>query len=184
MKLNGILLHKFFRKKTHMDSYLHANYHHHPSQKFGVLKTLARRETRISDDEHLDKEIDHVTKVFRGIGYKDRYIKKEMKIEERRSHSRNNQTSNIKSYLPYIRGITYKIAKILRRKEIITSFKPLITIRQKMRFVKFPINHRQDKSVYNIFYSCGKFYIGETKELFQIRIKEHERDIKNECIHT
>jgi len=31
---------------------------------------------------------------------------------------------------------------------------------------------------------CGKSYIGDIGRSFQIRIKEHEGDIKNEGIHT
>jgi hypothetical protein len=183
-KHDGSLGHKVFRKKTHTDSYLHVNSHHHPSQKMGVLYTLARRATRISDDEHIEQEINHLTKVFKNIGYMDKDIKKVMKIEERGSHSRNNQSSNIKVHLPYIQGVTDKIAKILKRKEITTSFKPLMTIRQRMRSVKDPIDQRQEKGVYKVSCSCGKSYIGETGRSFQIRIKEHEGDIKNKRIHT
>jgi hypothetical protein len=84
----------------------------------------------------------------------------------------------MKAYLPYIQGVTYNIAKVLKRKEITTSFKPLITIRQRMRSVKDPMDHRQGKGIYKVSCSCGKCYIGETGRSFQVRIKEHEADIK------
>jgi hypothetical protein len=176
--------HKVFRKKTHTDSYLHAESHHHPSQKMGVLNTMAIRAARISDKEHLKEEIDHLTKVFKNIGYRDRDIKKEIDKKERRTRTQNDQTSNIKAFLPYIRGVTDKIAKVLKRKEIMTSFKPLITIRQRMKSVKDPIDHRQGKGIYKVSCSCGKCYIGETGRSFQVRIKEHEADIRNERTRT
>lgn len=33
--------HKFFRNKTHVEKYLHANFHHYPAKKLGVLNTLS-----------------------------------------------------------------------------------------------------------------------------------------------
>ena len=41
------LSHHVYRKKTHMDHYLHACSYDHPSQKFGVLKTLVSRALKI-----------------------------------------------------------------------------------------------------------------------------------------
>ena len=46
---DGSLAHQVYRKKTHTDRYLHATSHHHPSQKLGILNTLAIRAIRISD---------------------------------------------------------------------------------------------------------------------------------------
>jgi hypothetical protein len=183
-KQDGTLGHKVFRKKTHTDNYLHAESHHHPSQKMGVLNTMAIRAARISDKEHLKEEIDHLTKVFKNIGYKDRDIKKAINKKDIRTHTQNDQTSHIKAFLPYIRGVTDKIAKVLRRKEIMIAFKPLITIRQRMKSVKDPIDHQQGKGIYKVSCSCGKCYIGETGRSFQIRIKEHATDIRNEHIRT
>jgi predicted GIY-YIG superfamily endonuclease len=88
------------------------------------------------------------------------------------------------SYLPYIQGVTDRIAKVLRKKEIMTSFKPPETIKQKMRSVKDKLDHHKCKGVYKVECSCGKCYIGEIGRSFQIRIKEHGADIKNECTRT
>ena len=49
----GSLAHQVYRKKMHTDRYLHATSHHHPSQKLGILNTLAIRAIIISDKEHL-----------------------------------------------------------------------------------------------------------------------------------
>jgi predicted GIY-YIG superfamily endonuclease len=53
-----------------------------------------------------------------------------------------------------------------------------------MRSVKDNLDHRKYKGVYKIECSCGKCYIGETGRSFQVRIKEHGYDIKNERTHT
>jgi hypothetical protein len=150
----------------------------------GVINTLAIRATKIYDEEHLYQEITHLTKVFRGIGYKDKEIKKALNKDARAPRSQNTLTSTTKAYLPYIRGVTDKISKVLRRKEITTSFKPLTTVKQKMKSVKDPMDKHQGKRIYKISCSCGKCYIGEIGRSFQVRIKEHEADITRERNQT
>jgi hypothetical protein len=90
-KQDGMFGHKVFRKKTHTDSYLHADSHHHPYQKIGVLNTLAIRETRISDKYHLEQDMDHLTRVFDSIGYGENDIKNVIKNNEGRNRPQNNQ---------------------------------------------------------------------------------------------
>jgi hypothetical protein len=64
-KSDGNLGHAVYRKKTHTENYLHADSHHHPNQKLGVLKTLATRAIRISDETHdLKQEKYHLSVVF------------------------------------------------------------------------------------------------------------------------
>ena len=38
--LDGSLAHNVFRKKTHIEQYIHANSHHHLTQKLGVFNNL------------------------------------------------------------------------------------------------------------------------------------------------
>jgi hypothetical protein len=66
----GSLGHHVYRKETHTDRYLHVESHHHPAQKIGVIKTLATQAMRVSDGDHLDQEISHLTKVLKINGYK------------------------------------------------------------------------------------------------------------------
>jgi hypothetical protein len=54
--------------------------------------------------------------------------------------------------------------------------------KEKMRSVKYKINHLQYKGVYKVECSCKKCYIGEIKIFFQVRIKEHGDDISRERI--
>ena len=59
-KKDGKLSTNVYRKKTHTERYLHANSHHHPKQKYGIIKTLTTRASRISDPHHLELEINHL----------------------------------------------------------------------------------------------------------------------------
>jgi hypothetical protein len=105
-KDDGNLGHTIYRKKTHTKNYLHTSSHHHPTQKLGVLNTLATRAIRISDEEHLEHEKYHLSNVFKNIGYKEKEIKNAIKKSLERASSRpsspNNETPSMISYLPYV----------------------------------------------------------------------------------
>ena len=79
--------------------------------------------------------------------------------------------------LPYLKGTTDIISKILRRNNITVAFAPKNTIRNLLDKAKDPIDPRQQKCVYKILCSCGKVYIGETGRSPQKRLKEHTTDI-------
>jgi len=187
-KEDGTLGHQVYRKKTHTDSYLHADSYHHPSQKFGILNTLAVRAFRISDPDHLKDEIDHLTTLFKNIGYREWSIKRAIRRAQDRALSKHppkdKKENHGKVYLPFIKGVTDKIAKILRKNNIDTQFTTCGMIRQMMRSVKDNIDRQQLKGVYKIDCSCGKSYIGETGRSLKIRLKEHAADIKNERSRT
>ena len=57
---DGMLSHQVYRKLTHTEQYLHVVSHHHPTQKLGVIKTLATKALKISDKQHLDQEREHL----------------------------------------------------------------------------------------------------------------------------
>ena len=83
------------------------------------------------------------------------YINKDINKAIQKARTGNNRTntnnsSTSKAYLPYIQGVTDKIAKILPKKDIKASFKPLVTIRQRMKSVKDDPDHLQQKGVYKI----------------------------------
>jgi hypothetical protein len=85
----------------------------------GVQNTLTTWAIRIFDEEHLDQEKDHLTKVFKSIGYKNRDIGIEInRVCERiegEPRSINNYPGKT-TYLPYIKGVTDNISKVSRKK--------------------------------------------------------------------
>jgi hypothetical protein len=171
-RLNGSLAHQVYRKKTHTEQYLHAESHHHPAQKLGVLNTLATRALKISDDEHLDEEKNHLLKVFKDNGYKKHQVLRAFQNASKRPRSKTQTNNDVsKVFLPYIQGTTDKLARILKKKNIGATFKPINTIRNSLRSVKDPIDPIEQKGVYMIPCSCGKQYIGETVDPLELEFK-------------
>ena len=121
---DGTLGHQVYRKKTHTDRYLHVDSHHLPSQKIGVINTLVTRAIRISDEDHLEQELDHLSNVFQMNGYNKNQITKVIHKARKKSRKQNKNIDGTKIVLPYIKGTTDVIAKILRRKDMRVTFSP------------------------------------------------------------
>ena len=83
--------------------------------------------------------------------------------------------------LPYIKGITDKIVRILGKKKISMAFfthNSRNTLDQEID----PKDPDKKRGVYVIPFSCSKEYIGETGHAVRIRIKENCVDIMQNCI--
>lgn len=116
---DATLSHQVYRKPTHTEQYLHVDSHHHLAQKLGVIKTLATRDLKISDKGHLDQERKHLIQVFKNNGYNEKHIKtilQKTNNNRQKSNEKNKKESSLTLILPFIQGITDKIAKILRKK--------------------------------------------------------------------
>lgn len=173
---NGTLSHTVYRKPTHTDRYLHGTSHHHPKHLASVATSLTNRAYDICDDEHVTQELEHVYSVLRRNGYTPK--------PGRRPHKNNSTISTVErqsAFLPYVKGVTDKIGRILNRKfNINTVFTPFKKVAAFLRSPKDRIPY-QCPGVYKVDCSCGSCYIGQTKRSISQRIKEHIAAIrKNE----
>ena len=82
-------------------------------------------------------------------------------------------------HLLFIQGTTDKIARILKKYNVSSTFKPSRTIWSSLRLVKDLICPKDGKGVYLIPCSCGTPYIGETGRSISQRIHEHVADLKH-----
>jgi hypothetical protein len=73
-KPDGSLGRRVYHKPTHTNFYLHANSHHHPSNKQAVLSTLVHRARALYDHESLHDELEFLRDTFKQNGYGDRQI--------------------------------------------------------------------------------------------------------------
>jgi len=155
----------------------------------GVLNTLFTRALRISDNDHLESEQEHLRNVFLSNGYNLTQINKALeratKTQENKpkASSKEKKVGEHKAFLPYIQGTTDKIAKHLKKKNIDSVFSPPNNIRKLLRSVKDPVDPSLKKGVYLIPCECGKAYIGETGRSIRTRVKEHCADIRLNRTH-
>lgn len=170
---DGGLGHSVYRKPTHTDRYLHANSHHHPRQLFSVVTSLTNRAFDLCDENHIESELAHIQCVLRKNGYKCQSLP-----SRPRPRPRKCMVDRKPAFLPYVKGVTDKIAKILQKFSVKTIFTPLKKISHYLRSPKdsFPL---EKPGVYKIDCSCGSSYIGQTKRTIACRVKEHIRAVKN-----
>jgi len=81
-------------------------------------------------------------------------------------------------YLPYIKGLSEKIARILRKGDINVPFSPINTTRTMLYSAKDQMDPGLHKGVYAIPCSYGKVYIGETGRSTKVKFKEHGAYLK------
>ena len=145
-----------YRKDMHTDIYLHANSHHHPSQKVDIIKTLATKAKRISYADQLKNELDHLGMVFKKNGYHNKQINEAI---NKNNHGKKDFNISMITF-PYIKGTTDRLIKILKKRGITVAFPPPNSIRRFVDSTKDPLDQRQQKGVYEVPCSCGKVYIG------------------------
>ena len=82
--------------------------------------------------------------------------------------------------LPYIKGLTEPLTRLLRNNGIRTTSRPLMTLQQEFVSPKSrsPVD-QQTNAVYKIpCADCPWSYIGETGRCLKTRVKEHTRNTK------
>ena len=123
-----------YRKPTHTDKNLHAESHHHPSQKQSAINSLVHRAFTISDKEHLQTELNHLKLALQKNGHdKKDIIKTINKHANKTTVSDTQPDDKILSILPYVKGITDRIGRILNKHNIRTIFKSPKKIGQILR---------------------------------------------------
>lgn len=172
-KPDGYLGHRVFRKSTHMDLYLHSASHHHPSQKIGVLKTLAMKPYWICDEENLGPKLDHLCDIFRLKGYSSKQISRALNQTKLLFLSKAKPPQPLPppiAALPYIEGISQKISKNPLKRGLRCTFKPLSTLKLQIPSLKDLIGVFLASGVYKIVCSCSAPYIAETSRSFSTRL--------------
>lgn len=142
--------------------------------------TRATRALRISDEKSFEREKSHLLDVFLENGNSRFLGQKAFLKDSKNSLTKREPKERIPGVnLPYVQGTTDKITRILKKHNVLATFRPLNTIRRSLRSVKDPIDPKGMKGVYIIPCSCGTPYIGETGCSINQRIGEHAANIKH-----
>lgn len=177
-KEDGTLGHTVYRKPTHTNRYLHADSHHHPAQKRGLIHTLVTRATRICEEPKLGLELTKLTDALERNGYPARQTRQIIRAKSARNEDRGEQESKGCAFLPYVHNVTDRIARLLRKENIKTVFGTTTKIQDLLRSAKtkFPL---ETDGVYKLSCSgCDKVYVGQTERTISKRISEHFRACK------
>ena len=169
-----------YRKATHTDQYLDFQSNHHVKQKIGIISTFEHSiEKLVTEEEDKKKELKHVKKALKTCGHpkwslerKKRTGPKEEKIERRG-----------KVVLPYVKGVSERLARIFKRYDLETIHKPSSTLKNLL------CNKMKDKvdvldKTGSVYYNeCIKEkcraerekddYVGETDRVTRERMYEH-----------
>lgn len=182
-KEDGTIGHTVYRKPTASGRYIHADSHHHPSQKVGVIKTLAIRAKRLCDTEvALSKELDHIKQEFLQNGYTKQVISKAIR-ESAKINEEAEKEKKEKVFLPYVAGVSEIIQRKLRPHNLEAVFKPYKKIGDMMESTKDKF-WLQESGVYSLPCDCGKAYIGQTGKKIVTRLGQHLADYKHRRTKT
>ncbi|KAL9983165.1 hypothetical protein ACROYT_G005298 [Oculina patagonica] len=185
-RVNGRIQVNVYRKPTHTDKYLDFNSHHPTQHKRSVVNTLLERAKNIpSTSAGKRKEKEHVVKVLLNNNYPMRFIKScdsHRKANRRVSDSSDTPNDAATSFvvLPYVKGVTERISKVLRNNGVKVGFKPLNTLRTRFPKPKDKLTAFQSRCVvYRVnCLDCNFTYYGQTDRALATRIKEHQRAVR------
>lgn len=170
-----------YRKQTHNDRYIHFRSYHPHHVKAGVIKTLVRRGDNICSKEE-DKKLErkHISKVFnKKNGYPTHFVNRSLRKKNTDSQDTTEKPKATIS-IPYVKGTSDKIRRVLGKSGIRVAFRTDNTIRSRLTKVKPRLEEQQQKGViYKIpCRNSNQVYIGETGRKLATRLQEHKRNCR------
>ena len=163
-----------YRKATHTDQYLDFQSNHHIKQKLGIYRTFEHRVNQlVTTEEDKKKEMSHVRKSLRRCGHPTWSLnkKKAKKKDEEKEEKRG------KVMLPYIKGISERMARTFRRYNIETIHKPTTKLKNVICNKMKDKVETLDKTGAVYYNTCKKHpestYVGETERVVRERMYEH-----------
>ena len=166
---NGHLSHQVYRKPTHTDRYLNYRSFHHPSVLQSVSSTLIRRAHDLSDEQHLQGELQHIKTTLTNY---NGYPAHKIKVPPKRPPSPTKPTATV--ILPYMGTTSHKLQRILKSANIQVRHRSTKKLHSALHTHKDRKPKDSQPGIYKIPCECGKVYIGETGRSFSTRLKEHK----------
>ena len=136
------------RKPTSTDHLLDNSSYHPASHKSVTIKTLVKRVHVIcSSNEELEAELKHFYEVFDLNSYPKPFVSSVTEQASRTTTERSNanEESKVTATIPYVKGTSERIARILRPHDITVAHKPSTTLRDVPTRVKDP-SHRNSRA--------------------------------------
>lgn len=184
-KNNGIIETDWFTKKVWSQRYLNYESNTPISYKKSVVISLTDRAVKLAHGSNRPKNIQIVKDVLKANNYPPTFF--EPIIKKRIHQIYNSQNNHIKKErekcvsLPYIRGTSENIQKVLSKHNICVAHKP--NNDSKRCFSKLKPK-RMEREEANVVYKinceqCSGTYIGQTSQYLHKRTSNHVNSIKN-----
>ena len=176
-----------YRKPTHTDRLLGQSSYNPTSHKATTIRTLTRRAQLVCDSpDSLTDENKYLDNVFNKNNYNRDFIRHNTYRNSEPKATNTNETPVTNSTIPYIKGTSETIARILQPYNIRVAHKPITTLRQLLTNVKDndePSDRRG--AVYKIKYCDSQAtYIGETGRNLNVRLTEDKRATRHGDINN
>ena len=164
-----------YRKATYTNKYLDFTSHNPAQHKEAVARTLLNRASLLPSRPELRKnELARVLNDLAANGYPDSLLRKCLsdKTEPRQSQERPLGFA----VLPYVKGASDRVGRVLRKCRIRPAFRPVRTLAQIFRKPKDrPTIDRVQGIVYKVScHDCAFTYVGESKRSWSSRGAEHD----------
>ena len=165
-----------YRKPSHINRLLDQSSYNPTSHRATTVRTLTRHAQIICESaDSLRDENEHLRQIFHKNDYSDKFIDTN-KYKQNKQYDKcaNTETKNELTTvsLPYIRGTSETIARILKPFNIRIAHKPTRTLRHLLTNVKDKDDHKDRQgTVYRIRCNdCNGKYIGETGRTLTTRL--------------
>ncbi|XP_072039088.1 uncharacterized protein [Amphiura filiformis] len=176
-----------YRKPTHTDQYLNYQSHHPLHQKLGVVRTLYnRKDTIVTEEQDKEEEEKKIQEALQTCGYPKwsfEKVKDQMQsVKPKKSAKKTDDSTRSRGMvvLPYVKGVTERVSRVMKKYNVSTAMKPHNTLRRELVHPKDkrdPNNLTQ--AVYKIpCLNCDLSYIGETGRKFGTRLEEHRKEVE------
>lgn len=183
-RCEGRIIVDVYRKPTHTDKYLDFHSYHPIQHKRSVVNTLLSRAENVPTTHSARrKERKHIIKVLIDNNYPSSFIRTcdKARRNKQRDNTTGTETSEANSFvvLPYIRGTSEKLARVLGREGIRVAHKPTHTLNHRFPRPKDKVPPAMKKSVvYKInCKDCDFIYYGQTERALKTRIREHKKAV-------
>ena len=176
-----------YRKPTHTDRLLDESSYNPTSHKATTIKTLTRRAQLVRNTtDSLSNENKYLNCVFSKNNFNEDFIQRNTHRPTTTTEANDNATPTTTATIPYIKGISETISRILQPFNIRVAHKPITTLRQLLANIKDrdePSNGQG--AVYKINGSdCHASYIGETGRNLATRLTKHKLATRKGDVNT
>ena len=129
-KPEGSLKFTVYRKPTHTNQYLNFESHHPLHQKLGVVHTLFNRcDTVVSDPKDREDETTTISTALSQCGYPRWTFKRKNKTNTTQSTKDRTAQRKYPVVIPYIKGLSEAVSRIMKKHGISTTMKPCNKLR-------------------------------------------------------